>query len=333
MQDAIDAVVLWVDGSDPGHRAKLEQYLATIGRRPDAARPTRFLSVGEIDHCIRSILRFAPYVRRIHVVTDDQTPEIFKRAMDWEPAMRDRLVLVDHREIFAGFESYLPTFNSLAIESVIHRIPGLSEHFVYFNDDFMLIKPVEASGFFRAGRPVLHGRFDTLPELQRTRRLRAWWRRLVRTPPESLRASNREAQALGARLAGADRRFLLVGHNPYPLRRSLIERFFADHPDMLERNVSYRLRDGAQFAPTSLGHHLALQADAAIVEPDDRCLYLKPASRARMLQRMEKARHQPKTTFACIQSLDEAPPDTQRAVTDWLVQVIGQDPAATPTPA
>jgi hypothetical protein len=79
----IDAVVLWVDGDDPVHRQKLDNHLASIGRRPHSAHPTRFRSVGEVDYCIRSILKFAPFVRRIHVVTDAQVPAIFETASAW----------------------------------------------------------------------------------------------------------------------------------------------------------------------------------------------------------------------------------------------------------
>ena len=74
---SVDAVITWVDGADPAHRQKLDAWLAQSGMpRPATAEPTRFNDAGEIDWCIRSILRFAPWFRRIHVVVDAQTPAI-----------------------------------------------------------------------------------------------------------------------------------------------------------------------------------------------------------------------------------------------------------------
>jgi hypothetical protein len=323
--DTIDAVVLWVDGDDPGHRAKLDRYLAQIGRRPVAARSTRFRSVGEIDFCLASILKFAPFIHRIHVVTDDQAGPIVALASHWPEAWRSKLALVDHRDIFAGHEQHLPSFNSLAIESLMHRVPGLARQFVYFNDDFMLIKPVKASDFFRQGKPVLHGRRMAMPDRRWDRRLRSLWHRLVEPRPGTLRASNTQAQALGARLAGAHKRMLLAGHSPYPLRRSTLEDYFAAHPQMLQRNASFQLRDPRQFAPTALANHLELLSDQAIVAPDDSCLYLKPASDGRSMRRILAAERDPRLLFACVQSLDEADAPTREQVLGWLRRVVSLD--------
>ena len=155
---AVDAVVLWVDGDDPRHRERLEACLSSIGgARPESAAPTRFRSVGEIDYCLRSLLRFAPWLRRIHVLTDRQEPRIFLRRDRWSAALREKLVLVDHAAAFAGFEECLPTFDSHSIATAIHRIPGLSEHHVYVNDDMVLLRPLAPEDWFRDGLPVLRG--------------------------------------------------------------------------------------------------------------------------------------------------------------------------------
>lgn len=324
---AIDAVVLWVDGNDPAHRAKLERYLAQFGHRHVEARATRFRSVGEVDFCISSIMRFAPFIRRVHVVTDDQAGPLRALSRRWPEAWRAKLALIDHRDIFAGHEQHVPTFNSLAIESLMHRIPGLEEQFVYFNDDFVLIKPVAATAFFDGGRPVLHGRRMSMPDARLDRRLRRLWRALVKPPPGALRASNTQAQALGARLAGADGRFLLASHSPYPLRRSTLQGYFDSHSQVLERNLSYRLRDLNQFAPTSLANHLELQRGHAVVAEDENCLYLKPASDRHTLSRIAAAEHDEHLVCACVQSLDEADAGMREQVLAWLSQVVSRGQA------
>src|SRR5690606_9013586 len=112
---------------------------------------------GEIEYCVASILRFAPWFRRIHIVSDAQTPALVQRVRRSE--WRDRIRMADHREIFRKFERHLPTFNSRSIISLLWRIPELAERFVYFNDDMALLQPVRERDFFRDGRVVLRGQW------------------------------------------------------------------------------------------------------------------------------------------------------------------------------
>ena len=93
----------------------------------------------------RSIEQCAPWVNRIYFVTNGQLPE-------WLNLEAEKLVHVRHSDYMP--EEYLPTFNVNPIELNLHRIPGLSEHFVYFNDDLFLLKPVGPEYFFRNGLPV-----------------------------------------------------------------------------------------------------------------------------------------------------------------------------------
>jgi hypothetical protein len=316
--DAIDAVVLWVDGSDPAHRAKLNRHLASLGRTPAAAAPTRFASVGEINYCLASLLRFAPFLRRIHVVTDAQVPPGFEAAA----RTTDKLVLVDHRQVFAGFEDALPTFNCRPLETLLHRIPGLAERFVYFNDDVMLIKPAAPDVFFDGARPILHGRYARPPARRWSRKLRAW------LGVHRERAGNTDAQALAAQMLGQTVRYFHTGHNPFVLRRSTFERLYAEHPQWLADNLHHRLRDASQYAPQSLANHAELAAGQAITRPEGACLYVKAASlsSAQLARRLAAAEHNPKLIFACFQSLDEAPPGHQQQVLAWLDRVVGRLP-------
>jgi hypothetical protein len=323
----IDAVVTWVDGEDPAHRAKLNRLLESLGSTPSAARPTRFRSVGEIDYCITSLLKFAPFLRRIHIITDAQTPPIVERSRAWPQLMRDKLVLVDHQQVFGGLEDCLPTFNSLAIESVMFRTHGLAEQFVYLNDDFFLIKPVQPEDWFRNGWPVVRGSWKALPErvlAQRVLRgLRNQLQQLAGMPP---RASHGDAQARAARLAGSSTHYLVLGHHPHALRRSTFESFFAAHPQLLRANVEPRLRSAGQFLPQGLASQLELVAGTAHLEPDGRVFYLKPSrtTLARLEPALNAAENDPRLLFACVQSLDEAAPEVQRRIAAWFERVIGR---------
>jgi hypothetical protein len=95
------------------------------------------------------------------LVTDEQVPAAIGRGR----AERDNIRIVDHREIFRGYEQLLPTFNSRAIESMLWRIEGLADRFVYFNDDMMLVGPAEPTDFFsHDGKVKLRGRWTNLQE-------------------------------------------------------------------------------------------------------------------------------------------------------------------------
>src|SRR5215212_8201665 len=162
-EDAIDVVVAWVDGSDRKHRRKRDRYLADPGAngQPErvASKDRRFSDNDEIRFCLRSIRNYAPWVRTIWLVTDNQIPA----SIDRRNAERDGIRIVDHREIFRGYQQLLPTFNSLAIESMLWRIEGLADRFLYFNDDMMLVGPVQPTDFFSdEGKVNLRGRWNNL---------------------------------------------------------------------------------------------------------------------------------------------------------------------------
>lgn len=158
--EKIDAVITWVDGEDPEHQRKRLQASQRspleISRNSNV--PTRFQNNGEIYFCIASILKYAPFIRKIFIVTDAQIPAKLESFAKSGICERDKIVIIDHSEIFKGFEKHLPTFNSLSIETMLWRIPGLSQEFIYFNDDMFLASDNTKQDFvFPDGRLVIYG--------------------------------------------------------------------------------------------------------------------------------------------------------------------------------
>lgn len=153
----IDFVICWVDDSDPIWQKEKTHYLnLERGRRgaeeeespkrsDSAASDNRYRDWGLLPYWFRGVERFAPWVHKIYFVTCGQRP-------DWLNVHHPKLVLVDHKDYIPG--EYLPTFNSNTIEMHLHRISGLEEQFVYFNDDFFLTAPVTPDDFFVDGRAV-----------------------------------------------------------------------------------------------------------------------------------------------------------------------------------
>ena len=146
---SIDAVITWVDGSDEDYKKKIENHLTT-----STNYKKQYLQANEIEYCVKSILKFAPFVRKIFIVTDNQKPS-FNGLKDL--IVSKKVKVVDHKEIFKGYEKYLPTFNIRSIDAMLHRIEDLSEKFVYFNDDVFLINKIHEEDWFVKNKGVLMG--------------------------------------------------------------------------------------------------------------------------------------------------------------------------------
>ena len=142
----IDVVVLWVDGNDPAWQAEKAKYQET--KTTDANAVNRFRDWGLMKYWFRAIETFAPWVRTIHFVTWGHVPDFLK--LD-----HPKLHLVRHEDYLP--KDCLPTFNACAIEMSIHKIDGLSEKFIFFNDDMFLLRPIEQEAFFKNGLPVADG--------------------------------------------------------------------------------------------------------------------------------------------------------------------------------
>ncbi|WP_181149864.1 stealth conserved region 3 domain-containing protein [Arthrobacter sp. MYb227] len=142
LNEPIDVVYTWVDSEDPQwkreYAAALEQYGSASPRT--ASDIVRFQDREELKYSLRSLEMFAPWVNHIYIVTNGQVP-------GWLDTSNTRVTVVTHKQIFENPED-LPTFNSHAIEANLHRIPGLKEHFLYFNDDVFLADWCTPKTFF-----------------------------------------------------------------------------------------------------------------------------------------------------------------------------------------
>lgn len=136
----IDFVVLWVDGNDLSWQDKMLSYKGTS----EQSNPTRFRDWNIFKYWFRSVEVFAPWVHRVFLITDNQIPS-------WINTNHSKLKIIDHKDFIPA--EYLPTFNSHTIELNIHRIEGLSEHFVVFNDDTFINAPITPEYYFKNGLP------------------------------------------------------------------------------------------------------------------------------------------------------------------------------------
>jgi hypothetical protein len=307
----IDAVITWVDGEDPKHLSKRLHHQPQAPRNANAINPHRWACNDELSYCLRSIANHAPWIGRIWIITDAQRPDLSHLPAD----LVQRVTIIDHLTLFAGYESALPTFNSLTIETLLWRIPGLAEHFVYFNDDVFLTGPLSPDDVFRNDAPVLRG---------------AWVdQRAIAADPASRddpRLLNALTHINAAALAGfgADRLFR-AAHVVHPLRRSVLARLHDQHRAAFVANLSHRFRCVSQFLPQSLHNHACIAAGNAVLQTAEDHLHLRagavddyplPNVRAYLARAL-----QPQFKFLCVNDLPQveaAIPDAR----DWIERAI-----------
>jgi hypothetical protein len=139
----VDAVYLWVDDGDPAWARRRADRRHQVGQQVDVdVDPSRHRQFDELRYSLRSLARNAPWIRQIHLITDQQRPS-------WLRTEGTNLRVVDHRDFLP--DSALPTFNSHAITAGIHRLSGLADHVLLMNDDVFLGRPVPPDRFFGPG--------------------------------------------------------------------------------------------------------------------------------------------------------------------------------------
>lgn len=148
-RDSIDFVVTWVDGQDELWLEKKRKYQGAGGD----ARASRYRDWNLLRYWFRGVEQFAPWVNSVYFVTEGHKPS-------WLNTNHPKLKLVTHEEFIP--EQYLPTFSCRPIEFNLHKLPGLSEQFVYFNDDMFILQPVKKGDFFRNGFPCDSAILDAL---------------------------------------------------------------------------------------------------------------------------------------------------------------------------
>lgn len=241
----IDAVYTWVDGGDPAWQQRRDATLAGrsgISLSRASSGNARYMSRDELRYSLRSVHMFAPWVRRIFLVTDDQVPA-------WLDAEHPGVTLVSHRDVLDA--AHLPVFNSHAIETGLHRIEGLSEHFLYLNDDVLLGRPVRPEQFFTPA-----GQFHAFVGAQ------------------SIGVD--EESALPFQRAGLNNRRLLrerfgvtttrvMKHTPHPLRVSTLQALEREWPAELTATAAAPFRSETDLSvASSLAQHYGMLTGAAV---------------------------------------------------------------------
>lgn len=289
--EPIDIVITTVDGSDPAWQEKFNAVMsaraggAALAKTVNAAR---FTHHDELRFVLRSIHYYAPYVRKIHIVTDAQCPR-------WLDTDHPRINLVDHKDIIDP--QYLPTFNSDGIESCLWKIPGLSERFVYFNDDMLLTAPTSRHTFYTSnGLSKLYASPRSIPAMP-----------AARAGSYTMHAHLQSADALEKR--GYGRPSVKFRHAPYVARKSLLEAMEAEFADELAQTRSSPFRSEASFATISFLYLNYVLAIGQGVLSEERYQYIDVALED-WKERLLRACSRTDVTFACVNEAQDAADDS-----------------------
>ena len=312
---SIDVVITWVGSNDPVLDAKRARYMqgdASL-QAEDIAGVTRYAERGEIHWCVRSINRFMPWVRRIFIVTDGQDPKVKSRIP---------VEIVDHQVVFRGYEQYLPTFNSLSIEAVLWRILGLSEHFVYFNDDLLVCRNVGPEVFFPSeGHINCHGHKASLLWTK----TRYFFKRLA---GYAHRVNHVQQMMDAAAIAGNHQWFIRLAHTPRPLLRSTMQHFYETHPNRLIQNIRNRFRSTEHFRTDELAYMLLQKEDRLHIIPEhDFLMEYMPHGNMKLLERKLRRVTCPdsRVCFVCFGSLDRASDAIYSRISQFVESILKEE--------
>lgn len=145
---SIDMVYLWCDGNDPDFIKRKNEFM-DIGKESKAIKisgDVRFYDNEELRYSLRSLEKFAPWIRHVYIISDRQVPY-------WLNTDYEKVTVVDHSQIMP--KECIPCFNSNVIEYFLPLVPNLSETFLYGNDDMFFASEVKPSDFFEDGRPII----------------------------------------------------------------------------------------------------------------------------------------------------------------------------------
>jgi len=315
----VDAVITWVDGNDPIHREKRNRFLSpnkTI--TPDINGDTRFNSVGEIYYCIASILTFASFFRKIFIVTDQQDPKIENFKENYFPNHPTEIEIIDHQEIFEGYHQYLPVFNSIAIETMLFRIKNLSEHYVYFNDDFFLLKPVYYNDFFIENTPVSSGEFRSTW----IDKAISWVKPIV----QGRRKFGYKDSLINVfQFIPFNKNYWYLNHAPTPLLKSVFTQFYQENPNALIHNIEHKFRNQHQYNTQSLFYQLLILSKKEIQRSKKTTLFLRPniKNQKYLSKKIGRIQNEPLLSFCCAESLDGYPTSLQNYFFNQLKEILG----------
>ena len=310
--EKIDAVITWVDGSEPNYKLKLEENLKNkkiINRQ--------YTQANEIDFCVASIIKFAPFVRKIFIVTDKQKPKFsgIRHMVSLE-----KIEIIDHEEIFRDNLDCMPSFNIRSIDALLFKIKNLSDKFIYFNDDMFLIKETTKEDWFKDNKAVLTGSWAKTYNKHLIKTISHKIKNLL-----NIRPSFNAAQSKAANIVGFHNRYFKSFHCGRPQIKSVIKDFYDKNPQRLTNQIRYKFRDGRQYMPYSLCWHLLIKENLYVESSTNKLVEINKSrnlSAIKLENILKSIDSKAEVKFLNIQDLNMAEPETQQVFQNWFIKKL-----------
>lgn len=308
----VDAVITWVDGNDPAHQEKRNYYLnqgnpGNIVR--DGGDETRWIESGEIWYTIHLLRKNADWIDRIFLVTDNQRPAWLTEAK----AKELNVVIIDHQVIFADMPEVLPVFNSTSIESVICRIPGLSEQFLLLNDDMFIIKPIKYKDYFGPGLVIPRGKMHFRGNK-------------VKKKLRNMGFLHKQTPGLCGYNGGKDGVFSKIrlfnrGHAPYPLVKNILSNLWSE--EFIKKNSKCKFRDENQINIIDAFYNKLLRKGRAIIGDNDWvCYYPGEQYESALKNSLSNIHLNSKAKTLCFQSVDKLNSNDRLTLFSFLESIL-----------
>ncbi len=241
----IDIVYTWVNSNDSEWKNKKNQFTKNkFNKIKDGDNLGRYTDNDELLYSIRSVMKHLSWVRNIYIVTDSQIPLWFNKE-------NPKVKIIDHKDIFEN-KNYLPTFNSVAIEMNLYRIPGLSEYFIYLNDDCLFGNNMKISDFItKDGKIIMRFQKNKFTNLQ------------INKTDSSFRIGHKNASKLISKIFGHHSR-LTISHQAFILRKSIfiqLEKLFKNEMNQTRSN---RFRSINDVQPIALHNYFAQETGLGV---------------------------------------------------------------------
>ena len=310
--EKIDAVITWVDGSEPNYQRKLKEYLTdnnTLKRQ--------YFQANEINLCVASIVKYAPFIRKIFIVTDKQRPNLdsIKHLVTL-----DKVEIIDHEEIFRENKDCLPTFNIRSIDALLFKIKNLSDKFIYFNDDMFLVKETSQEDWFINNKAVLTGVWAKTYNKQVIKTISHRIKKFL-----NVRPSFNAAQSKAANIAGFHDRYFKSYHCGRPQIKSVIKNFYDKNPERLKNQIRHKFRDGRQYMPYSLCWHLLIKKNLYVESSTNKLVEInksKILSAKKLENILISIDSKANVKFLNIQDLNIATQETQQVFQNWFIKKL-----------
>ena len=310
--EKIDAVITWVDGSKPEYQRKLKEYLTD-----NNTLKKQYFQANEINLCVASIVKYAPFIRKIFIVTDKQRPNLdnIKHLVTL-----DKVEIIDHEEIFRENKDCLPTFNIRSIDALLFKIKNLSDKFIYFNDDMFLVKETSQEDWFINNKAVLTGVWAKTYNKQVIKTISHRIKKFL-----NVRPSFNAAQSKAANIVGFHDRYFKSYHCGRPQIKSVIKSFYDTNPERLKNQIRYKFRDGRQYMPYSLCWHLLIKKNLYVESSTNRLVEItksKILSAKKLENILIGIDSKADVKFLNIQDLNIATQETQQVFQNWFIKKL-----------